>query len=104
MPRLWERVYPYVITVLLVLIYRYMLSSLLDPILQSNTTNIINSIITISSILLSFVGVMLGVLISVKNTAIVKVLDAQNALSDLMRYVKEACFFGETNYEKSSTF
>jgi len=64
--------------------------------LKVNATfeKILNSIITFSSIVVGFVGVLLAVLFSIRNTKVIKLLFEKKEKNILKRYFKHAIFGG----------
>lgn len=93
MARLWEKTYPYSITIILLVLYQTIFKESSAEIIRNNSANLLTSVITLSSVFLGFVCAMLGVLISIKNTLMYDFLKSTKALSDLVQYIKEACFF-----------
>lgn len=92
----WEECHPLlialIITVLLVVFARWC-----DIYFSCNIKNyekILDASITFSSIVVGFVGVLLGILISIKETKIVQTLFTKIRKQLLVRYFKESIFSG----------
>lgn len=90
--RIIERFYPYLVTFIILFINHFFFKNTVE-VFQENPSNIISTLMTLSTVSLGFVCAMVGVLISIKDSSIMKLLKSKNALNDLFKYVKEACFF-----------
>lgn len=60
----------------------------------NNYEKLLDSIITFSSIILGFIGVLLGILITIKDTKIMKGIYENNYQNSLKNYFYESIFFG----------
>ncbi len=91
MQRIWERTYPYILTIISIWLYHHFIPSNFKNILETNVPNLATAIISLSGIFLSFVSAILSVLVSIKNTDMETILNETNAIKDLIRYIKECC-------------
>lgn len=91
--RIIERFYPYIITSIILIIYYLYFPNDATDVFVKKPFNLITLLMTLSSVSLGFVCAMIGVLISLKDSSIMKLLKSKNALKDLFRYVQESCIF-----------
>lgn len=98
MRRLWERTYPYILTIICTFLYHFCIPSDFKNILRGNIPNIAMSLISLAGIFLSFIGAILGVLVSIKNTKFESVLNENKATRDLINYIKECFFFSFVSF------
>lgn len=59
-----------------------------------NFDGVLNSVITFSSIIVGFLGALLGILITIKNTRIIKEIKDNNEMNTLRYYFNEALILG----------
>lgn len=86
--RRWEMHYPKF--VVLVAFLCCVLNDAIIYALMNNIDKIINATITLSSIFLGFVGVMYGVVLGLKDSKIIKVLQYFKRMQDLNYFIQEA--------------
>ena len=90
MRRWFERLYPLITSICILIGYIFFLEDCHASSLSSNSNNIITITITLASIFLGFIGVMLGAIISIRFTSMMDVLVQRNAILDLISYVKHS--------------
>ncbi|UFT98107.1 hypothetical protein KO561_12935 [Radiobacillus kanasensis] len=89
--RTWEVWYPIIFSLLCsIVVYYYKLG--LNNI--NNLEAILNSTITVSSIVIAFLGTMMSILISLTSAKVMKRIKDNNAQSDLTMYVKQSVICG----------
>ena len=87
--RVLEKQYPKIF-VLCTLLICYIFQDYLCLNLTNKLDKIFNATLALSGIFLSFVGVMYGVLLSLKNSKVMELLSQYNGTADLKSYLREA--------------
>ena len=86
-----ERYGPYILTLIVATCYIYF-SDIFFTKLQPNTEKIATVTITLASIFLGFIGVMYGVLISLKDAPLMKKLCQFHIIQDIRKYTQESFY------------
>ena len=91
MNRKLERYGPYILTMVVAICYIYF-SDYLFISIQPKTEKIATIIITLASIFLGFIGVMYGILISLKDSLLMKNLYKYLIIKDIKKYTQESFY------------
>ncbi len=92
MNRLIERWYPIVFSSLFIFIFHFVLMPLFGIKILGNLSHIISMSYTLSGIMLGFVGVMIGVVVSLNDSKLLVVIKKANANNLLKEYIKVAFY------------
>ncbi len=89
--RIFEKYYPLAFSVF-VLASCLIFQDYFYPILIINFEKLLNAMLTLSSIFLSFIGVMYGVLLTIKDSSLMQFLKHYERTQDLKSYINQAFF------------
>lgn len=87
--RVLEKYYPKIF-VLCTLAMCYIFRDYLCLNLANKLDKLFNATLTLSGIFLGFIGVMYGVLLSLKDSKVMELLSKYNGIDDLKKYIREA--------------
>lgn len=85
-----EKLYPYVISLLILALFHFLYKLYQDNLIIQRFSDLLNISLTLSGISLGFIGTMIGAILSITNSKVMSIIYSENADIDLMNYIREA--------------
>lgn len=88
--RTFEQCYPFILPLLLLTFYYYYAAETSSNWIIQKLPDLMNVSLTLSSISLGFLGTMIGAVLSISNSTVMRLIYTQNADKLLMQYIRHA--------------
>jgi ABC-type spermidine/putrescine transport system permease subunit II len=91
MAKVWEGIYPYVFSTIAIVIILFGKWEIIDV---KNFESILNATVTVSSIVIAFLGTMISILLTLTNAEVMKRIRVNGAHTTLTSYISQAIIGG----------
>ena len=92
MNRFIERWYPIIFSLIFIVLFHFILMPTFQEKILNNIFNIISVVSTLSGVMLGFVGVIIGVIVSINDSNLMKFIQKVNANELLKEYIRVAFY------------